>query len=153
MRRINAKARILATASDKGYVEVFRDFSSSHKESKPQYLPLSEIGTAPAGFVSPIYPTGATQALSGTGALTAIDLGSAETTVNTTGAATSTMAAGTVVGQMKTIRMIGDIGDMVITVSGDNVTSITLNDVGDECTHIWSGTGWSTTNNNGCAIS
>ena len=152
MRRINAKARALDSAPAKGYVEVLRDHGSS-KESKPQYLPLSELGAVPAGFVSPMYPTGATQALSGTGALAAIDLGSAETTVDTTGAATSTMAAGTVVGQMKTIRMIGDIGDMVITVSGDNVTSITLNDVGDECTHIWSGTGWSTTNNNGCTIS
>lgn len=147
MRRVVTKLNKVAAIPTGAFVEVVRE-ATSDKESKPQFAPLG----APAGFASPVAPTGANQALSGTGALAAIDLGGSLTTIDTTGAATTTMAAGTVVGQLKTLRMIGDIGDMVVTVSGDDVNSVTLNDVGDVCTLIWSGTGWSVTDNLGCVI-
>jgi hypothetical protein len=126
-----------------------QDFRNS-KDGRKAYLPLSTLSADPVGFQSPLYPTGATQALSGGGALAAIDLDGVLTTVNTTSAATSTMAVSTTAGHMKTIKMIGDIGDMVITVAGDGVATITLNDVGDEITLQSTGTGWAIINNAGC---
>lgn len=148
MRRVVTDNNRVAATPTGAYVEVVRDVGSS-KESKPQYAPLA---AAEVGFTTPTVPTGTNQALTGTGALADIDLAGALTTVDTTGAATSNLLAGTVAGQLKTIRMIGDLGDMVITVSGDGIASITLNDVGDVCTVMWSGTGWSVTDNLGCVI-
>ena len=109
-------------------------------------------GTA-TGYVSPVVPISApNQALSGTGELGVIFLDSALTTIDTTGAATALMYIGTVVGQLKTIRMIGDLGDMVISVAGTGVEFVTLNDVGDVCTLMWLGSGWSVNDNVGCVI-
>jgi hypothetical protein len=148
MRRVVVENNKVAAIPEGAYVEVVRE-ASSDKESKPQYAPLA---AANVGFTSPTVPTGANQALSGSGALADIDLAGALTTVDTTAAATSNLLVGTVTGQLKTIRMIGDLGDMVITVSGDGIASITLNDTGDVCTVMWTGTGWTVTDNAGCVI-
>ena len=146
MRRVVTDNNRVAAIPTGAYVEVVRDVGSS-KESKPQYAPL-----AAAGFTSPSVPTGTNQALSGSGALADIDLASALTTVETTAAATSNLLPGTVAGQLKTIRMTDHVGDMVITVSGDGIASITLNNAGDVCTVMWTGTGWTVTDNAGCVI-
>ena len=151
MRRVQTDFHVLAVAPANGLVEVVQPAKNT-KRSRKQYLSLAEVGAAPAGFVSPTYPTGADQALSGTGALGALDLNANLTTVNTTGAATATMAAGLVAGHMKTIRMIGDIGDCVITIAGDGIVSCTLNDVNDECELSWTGTGWTKISNSGCVL-
>ena len=152
MRRVVTKHNQVTPAPAGAFIEVVRDAGSS-KESKTEYLSLSEVGAAPTGFAAPLTPISSpTQALTGTGALAAIDLDAALTTVDTTGAATSTMAAGTTIGQTKTLRMIGDIGDFVITVTGTGVNSVTLNDVGDVCTLMWLGLGWSINDNLGCVI-
>lgn len=147
MRRAVTKHNKVAAVPAKAFVEVVREVGSS-KESQTQYAPFG----APTGYVAPVIPTGANQALSGTGVLASVDLYSALTTVDTTGAATSVLSPGLQVGQLKTIRMIGDLGDCVITVAGDAVNSVTLNDTGDVCTLMWSGTGWSITDNVGCVI-
>lgn len=155
MRRVQTDFHILPASPDNGFVEVVQPAKRTGKslrQGRKQYLPLTSVGQLPDGYVSSVYPTGTTQALSGTGALAAIDLGSSLTTVDTTGAATSTMGAGTVTGLMKTIRMIGDLGDMVITVAGDAINSITLNDVNDVCTLQWTGTGWQAIDNVGCVL-
>jgi hypothetical protein len=119
-------------------------------------LPLEALGAPPAGFVAPVVPTGINQGLSGTGALAAIALDSPFTGISTVGgAATTTLAVSTVVGHVKSIEMLADAGDCVVTVAGTgtgSVATITLNDVGDSCQVMWTGTGWALTANSGCGI-
>lgn len=150
--RPNANMQIVESVNDTDLVPLVDKDDTTN--STPRYIPAANLG-APVdggGAVSPVYPTGGTQALSGTGALGAVDLTSGLTTVSTTGAATSTLAEATQIGLTKTIRMIGDVGDCVITVSGAGIASITLNDVNDYCVVMWDGTGWSTVDNVGCVI-
>ena len=149
MRRVNLRDAVTAVPEG-AHVEIVHSARNTI-DGRVQYLALA--GAAPEGFVSPVVPTGQNQGLSGTGALAAIDLTSAYTGISTVGgAATTTMAEGTVVGQLKSVDMLADAGDCVITVAGDDVISVTLNDVGDACTLMWAGTGWQVTSNAGCII-
>jgi len=85
----------------------------------------------------------------------AISLTSAASYFTTTGSETATLAAGTP-GQVKTLVMAGDGGDMVVTVdnAGWKATgngTITFNDIGDACTlqyinNKWYATGVFNTN-------
>lgn len=141
MRRVVTKHNKVTPAPAGAFVEVVRDAGSS-KESQTQYLPLSEVGAAPAGTINPVVPSGALQELTGTGALADISLSGVVTTIDTTGVASTNLPVGTSTGQLKTIRMVGDIGDCTVTVAGTQVASFILNDVGDELQLMWDGNGW-----------
>lgn len=68
---------------------------------------------------------------SGSGALGALDPLKAVSRLTTTGAATATLANG-VEGNFKSLHMVADGGDLVITVANlQGGTTITLNDVND----------------------
>lgn len=74
----------------------------------------------------------------------------------TTGASTATLAAGTA-GQIKTFMMVGDGGDMVITVSNAGWKSsgsgtITFGDIGDACTLQYINSKWFCIGQNGVAF-
>ena len=141
MRRVVTKHNKVAALPVGAFVEVVRE-AGSDKESRTEYLPADLIGVAPAGAESPLIPSGALQELTGTGALAAISLSGLVTTIDTTGVASTTLGVGTTNGQLKTIRMVGDIGDCTVAVSGDQVASFILNDVGDELQLMWDGNGW-----------
>jgi hypothetical protein len=103
----------------------------------------------------PIYLP-SSQGLSGTGALSAVSLATTATYITTTGAATSTLAAG-INGQIKTIMMAADGGDMVITVANagwktSGTGSITFNDIGDAVTLQYINSKWYCVGNNGTAF-
>lgn len=69
----------------------------------------------------------------------------------TTGAETATLAAG-VNGQIKTFMMVGDGGDMVITVTNaawGGAGTMTFGDVGDACTLQYIASKWFCIGNNG----
>ena len=153
MRRVNLRNAV-ADVPAGAYVEIVQSEENT-KEGRIQYLAL--VGAAPEGFVSPVVGTGINQGLSGTGALAAIALDSAYTGISTVGgAATTTLPVSTIPGQMKSIEMLADAGDCVITVAGSgsgSIATITLNDVGDACTVMWNGTGWLLSTNVGCALS
>jgi len=82
-----------------------------------------------------------TQTLAGAGA---IDVTSGLTLLQTDSADAFTLADGTVVGQMKHVIMDVDAGDATITPTTLNgATTITMTDVGDACTLMWTTTrGW-----------
>ena len=154
MRRVQTDFHVLAEAPANGLVEVVQPAKNT-KKSRKQYLPLASVGT-PVGYVTPVVATGVNQGLSGTGELADIALDSAYTGINTTGPATTTLPEGLVAGHMKSLEMIGDVGDCVITVLGSgsgSIATITLNDVGDACTVMWNGTGWLLQTNVGCILS
>jgi hypothetical protein len=155
MRKVSTR-RALVVAPANGFVEVVQSDETQDTNPEPQYLSLASVG-APAGYVTPIVATGVNQGLSGTGALAAIALDSAYTGISTVGgAATTTLAEGLVAGHMKSMEMLADAGDCVITVAGSGsgtIATITLNDVGDACTVMWNGTGWLLQTNVGCALS
>jgi hypothetical protein len=75
----------------------------------------------------------------------------------TTGSAeTATLAAGHT-GQIKTFMMVGDSGDMVITVTNagwksSGTGTITFNDIGDACTLQYMASKWFCIGNNGCTF-
>jgi len=75
----------------------------------------------------------------------------------TTGAAeTATLAAGSD-GQIKMLCMVGDGGDMVVTVSNagwkaSGTGTITFNDIGDACTLVYSASKWFAVGANGVAF-
>lgn len=152
MRRVQTDFHTLSEAPANGLVEVVQPAKNT-KKARKQYLPLTDIGVAPTGYVTPLTPISSpNQSLSGAGDLGAIDLDSSYTGISTTAAATATMAEGSVIGQLKTLRMVSYIADCVITVSGTGVTSVTLNSVDDVCTLMWLGAGWSVNDNAGCII-
>ena len=100
----------------------------------------------------PIYLP-SSQSLSGTGALSAVSLATTATYITTTGAATTTLAAG-INGQIKTIMMLANGGDMVVTVtnagwqtSGTGV--ITFNTIGSAVTLQYINSKWFCIGNNG----
>jgi hypothetical protein len=100
----------------------------------------------------PIYLP-SSQSMSGTGALGAVSLTTTATYITTTGAATATLAAG-VNGQIKTIMLLTDGGDMVITVTNagwksSGTGTITFNDIGDGVTLQYINSKWFCIGNNG----
>ena len=106
--------------------------------------------------LDPIYLP-SSQSLSGTGALSTVSLATTATYIITTGAATTTLAAGTN-GQIKTIMMKTDGGDMEITVtnagwktSGTGV--ITFNTIGSAVTLQYINSKWFCIGNNGAVFS
>lgn len=75
---------------------------------------------------------------------------------STGGSETATLAAG-VNGQIKTLAMYADGGDMVITVTNagwksSGTGTITFNDIGDACTLQYINSKWFCIGNNGCVF-
>jgi len=75
---------------------------------------------------------------------------------STAAAETATLAAG-VAGQIKTLAMFADSGDMVITVTNagwktSGTGTITFNDIGDACTLQYINAKWFCIGNNGCVF-
>jgi len=100
----------------------------------------------------PIYLS-SSQSLSGTGGLGAVSLTTTATYITTTGASTATLAAG-VNGQIKTIMMLVDGGDMVITVTGagwktSGTGTITFDTIGNAVTLQYINNKWFCIGNNG----
>ena len=148
--RRNSRMQVLDAVTDRHVIPV-QDVDRNDLDDL--FIPAQGFNSAPAGELQATVPTGTTQALSGSGALGAISLTAYLTTIDTTGAATATLAVATTTGLQKRIRMIGDLGDCVITVSGTGVTSITLNDVADQVDLIFDGAGWVVLDNNGATVS
>jgi hypothetical protein len=91
------------------------------------------------------------QSLSGSGSLV-VNTTAAVTYVTTTGSATLSFGDG-VQGQEKTITMITDGGDAVLTPSSTaGFTTITFNDVGDTVRLIFLNTKWSILSNYGATV-
>lgn len=88
--------------------------------------------------------------------LDAISLGTTAGYFSTGSAETSTLAAG-VIGQIKTLMMYGDNGDMVITVTNagwktSGTGTITFDTIGDACTLQYVNSKWFCIGNNGCTF-
>ena len=147
--RRNSRQQVLDTVTDRHLIPVV---DVDRPGLTQLFVPAQGFSSAPAGQLETTVPTGATQTLNGTGALGAISLTSYTTLIETTGAATATLAVATTTGLTKRIRMTLDTGDCVITVSGTGVTSITLNDIGDQVDLVWDGAGWVVLDNNGATV-
>ncbi len=104
--------------------------------------------------LDPIYLPSTQNLGTGSGALGAINLTTTATHFSTSGgAATATLAAG-YNGQIKTIMMLADGGDMVVTVTNagwksSGTGSITFNDIGDAVTLQYINSKWFCIGNNG----
>jgi hypothetical protein len=101
----------------------------------------------------PVYLPSTQNLGTGTGALGAISLTTTATYFATTGSATATLAAG-YNGQIKTIMMAADSGDMVVTVTNagwksSGTGTITFNDIGDGVTLQYIHSKWYCVGNNG----
>lgn len=86
----------------------------------------------------------------------AVSLLTATSYFSTAAAETATLAAGTE-GQIKTLAMFSDSGDMVITVTNagwktSGPGTITFNDIGDTCVLQYINSKWFILSNNGCTI-
>lgn len=91
------------------------------------------------------------QSLSGSGSLV-VNTTAAVTYITTTGAATLSFSDG-VQGQEKTLTMITDAGDAVLTPSSTaGFTTITFNDVGDTVRLIFLNTKWRILSNYGATV-
>lgn len=91
------------------------------------------------------------QSLSGSGSLV-VNTSSAITYITTTGSATLSFADG-VQGQEKTLVMITDGGDAVLTPSSaSGFTTITFNDVGDTARLIFVNSAWNILSTNGVTV-
>jgi len=105
----------------------------------------------------PIYLPSTQNLGTGSGSLGAINLTTTATYFATSGgAATATLAAG-YNGQIKTIMMAADGGDMVVTVTNagwksSGTGSITFNDIGDGVTLQYINSKWYCVGNNGTAF-
>jgi len=105
----------------------------------------------------PIYLPSTQNLGTGTGSLGAINLTTTATYFATSGgAATATLAAG-YNGQIKTIMMAADGGDMVVTVTNagwksSGTGTITFNDIGDAVTLQYINSKWYCIGNNGTAF-
>ena len=105
----------------------------------------------------PIYLPSSQNLGTGSGALGAINLTTTATYFATSGgAATATLAAG-YNGQIKTIMMAADGGDMVVTVTNagwqtSGTGTITFNDIGDAVTLQYINSKWYCVGNNGTAF-
>jgi hypothetical protein len=104
--------------------------------------------------LDPIYLPSTQNLGTGSGSLGAINLTTTATYFSTSGgAATATLAAG-YNGQIKTIMMLADGGDMVVTVTNagwktSGTGSITFNDIGDAVTLQYINSKWFCVGNNG----
>jgi hypothetical protein len=101
----------------------------------------------------PIYLPGTQNLGSGSGALGAINITTTATYFTTTGAATSTLTVG-YNGQIKTIMMLADGGDMVVTVTNagwktSGTGSITFDTIGSAVTLQYINNKWFCIGNNG----
>lgn len=88
--------------------------------------------------------------------LDAISLGTTAGYFSTGSAETSTLAAG-VTGQIKTLMMFSDSGDMVVTVTNagwktSGTGTITFDTIGDACTLQYVNSKWFCIGNNGCTF-
>jgi hypothetical protein len=107
--------------------------------------------------LDPIYLPSTQNLGTGNGPLGAINLTTTATYFSTSGgAATATLAAG-YNGQIKTIMMLADSGDMVVTVTNagwksSGTGSITFNDIGDAVTLQYINSKWFCIGNNGTAF-
>ena len=107
--------------------------------------------------MDPIYLPSNQNLGTGTGSLGTVNLTTTATYFATSGgSATATLATGTD-GQIKTIMMAADGGDMVITVSSAGWKSsgsgtITFNDIGDGVTLQYINSKWYCIGNNGCVF-
>jgi len=107
--------------------------------------------------LDPIYLPSTQNLGTGTGALGAINLTTTATYFTTSGgAATATLAAG-YNGQIKTIMMLADGGDMVVTVTNagwksSGTGSITFDTIGDAVTLQYINSKWFCIGNNGTAF-
>ena len=105
----------------------------------------------------PIYLPSTQNLGTGSGALGAINLTTTATYFSTSGgAATATLAAG-YNGQIKTIMMAAEGGDMVVTVTNagwktSGTGTITFNDIGDAVTLQYINSKWYCVGNNGTAF-
>lgn len=91
-------------------------------------------------------------AISANGAVTP-DLKSCLILITTTGASTGSLGSGRFRGDTKIFGLVSDGGDYVLTLTtavGPN--TVTLNDVGDSCTVMWTGAAWLITSNQGCTL-
>jgi hypothetical protein len=104
--------------------------------------------------LDPIYLPSTQNLGTGSGSLGAINLTTTATYFSTSGgAATATLAAG-YNGQIKTIMMLADGGDMVVTVTNagwqaSGTGTITFNDIGDAVTLQYINSKWFCIGNNG----
>jgi hypothetical protein len=97
---------------------------------------------APTSLFQVKAQTGAEQ-LRGTGALGALSLVHDSHVVVSTGACSLTLANGTHSGQTKTVVMTVDGGDCVLTPANFlNGTTVTLDDIGDSVSLVWTGSAW-----------
>ena len=104
----------------------------------------------------PIYLPSTQNLGSGSGALGAINLTTTATYFTTTGAATATLAVG-YNGQIKTIMMLADSGDMVVTVDNagwktSGTGSITFDTIGNAVTLQYINAKWFCIGNNGAVF-
>lgn len=86
----------------------------------------------------------------------AVDLTKTASYFTTESSESATLATG-VDGQIKTLMMAGDSGDMVITVSNagwkaSGTGTITFDDIGDACTLQYTNNKWYCIGNNGCTF-
>ena len=109
----------------------------------------------------PIYLP-SSEGLSGTGALGAVSLATTATYITTTGAATATLGAAPspvvgYTGQIKTIMMLADGGDLIITVTNagwktSGTGTITFNTIGSAVTLQYINAKWFCIGNNGAVF-
>jgi hypothetical protein len=149
--RPNLEVQVIESLQAGDVVEVRNVNKPRQKTGTVRVMPLENLA-APVGTVPVVYATGPEQGISGTGDLGAIDLASALTIVSTTGVATAQLAAATIKGLTKTIRMKTHVGDLTITVAGDNITQIIMSGAGQFVVVSWTGTGWAAVDNFGTAI-
>jgi hypothetical protein len=149
--RPNLEVQVVEALRPGDVVQILNVKKPLNKNGTKRVMALEDLA-APVGTVPVVYATGPEQGISGTGDLGAIDLASALTIVSTTGVATAQLAAATIKGLTKTIRMKTYVGDLTITVAGDNITEIIMSGAGQFVVVSWTGTGWAAVDNFGTAI-
>jgi hypothetical protein len=126
------------------------DFTTSNGGTTISVFDLSQN-------LDPIYLPSTQNLGTGSGALGAINLTTTATYfVTSGGAATATLAAG-YNGQIKTVMMAADGGDLVVTVTNagwktSGTGTITFNDIGDAVTLQYINSKWYCVGNNGTAF-
>jgi len=119
-----------------GFIEVLRDAD----QAVPEYLPISLLGTAPTGGLTPVIVTGGPpEYLSGDAVVFDVTLN--HSYWETTGAAQdASLPDGTVVGQIKRVTLYIDLGDGLVTPTNGHKVSFTA--VGQTAEWIWTGSIW-----------
>jgi hypothetical protein len=104
-----------------------------------------------SGNINPSYPTGSPQILSGSGDMPAINMIAALTKINTSGVGTSIWPDSTKKGTVKTVRMIGHMGDCTVTVITGPMVKVIFHAVNDMLQMIWDGE-WIILDQLGCTL-